>query len=164
MKKLFFYTLFIILIIPLITSCGKDSMVTDDYFSVHINSITGEYEPHSVKIDNGITIIAGRLQDEKRTESVVITVKGDRAGEYKQVFDYKTGVSVTSCGLTYKIVDKLKLEEATYYNSYEGIVLISEIDGSTHQISGSYKFLVSSIDNDTTVHEIKGEFLNVEYQ
>jgi hypothetical protein len=147
-----------------IFGCDKDSMFSDNYFSLQINSTVGEYEPQSVKVKNGITIIAATNEDDERSESVVITVNGDREGEYKQVYDYKTGVSVKSCGLTYKISDKhAAADEPAYYTSYEGELVISELDKAKQLISGSYSFYTRALDNDTIIHRIKGEFLNIPY-
>ena len=166
--KLRFGSIFVILfaaflLLP-IFGCDKDSMFSENYFSLQINSVVGEYEPQSVKVKNGITIIAAVNENDAKTESVVITVNGDREGEYKQVYDYKTGVSVKSCGLTYKISDKQASEdEPTYYTSYEGELIISELDKANQLISGSYSFYTRALDNDTIIHRIKGEFLNIPY-
>lgn len=144
--------------------CDKDSMFSDNYFSLQINSVVGEYEPQSVKVKNGITIIAAVNESDARSESVVITVNGDREGEYKQIYDYKTGVSVKSCGLTYKISDKQAAEdEPAYYTSYEGELVISELDKANRLISGTYSFYTRALENDTIIHKIKGEFLNIPY-
>lgn len=151
-------------LVLLVSACDKDSMFSENYFSLKINSVVGEYEPQTVIVKNGITVIAAKAEAENRSESVIITVNGDRTGKYEQVFDYKTGVSVKSCGLTYKINSKDESNrEPNYYTSYEGEIIISEMDKSNHLISGHYKFYTRALNNDTTIHEIKGEFLNIPY-
>ncbi len=147
-------------------SCNKDSIFHESYFSLKINSVVGEYEPQSVVVKNGITVIAAKNGTENNSESVVITINGAEVGTYRQVFDYKTGVSVKSCGLTYKINSKTNANlksSPDYYTSYEGEIVISKMDDRNKLMSGYYKFYLQALNADTVTHEIKGEFLNLPY-
>lgn len=147
------------------TGCDKNSMFSDHYFSLQINSVVGEYEPQSVKVKNGITVIAAAKENKQRSETVIITVNGDKEGEYRQVYDYKTGVSVKSCGLTYKITAKKSDDDKpAYYTSYEGEIVISEINRAEQLISGKYNFYTRALDSDTVIHQIKGEFMNIPFE
>ncbi|MEA2042426.1 MAG: hypothetical protein U9N85_07725 [Bacteroidota bacterium] len=162
--KILIKPLLVLFVLLFSFSCDKGSIFSENYFSVKINQVSGEFEPYNVKVQNGAIVLAAKLVDNSRTESVVITVKGDRPGKYKQIFDYKTGVSVTSCGLSYKITQKGSKGEPGYFTSYEGEVEISDIDYSAEELSGSYTFLVKSFEKDSVINEVKGEFLNVDFQ
>ena len=94
---------------------------------------------------------------------MIITVRGTNEGIYKQEYDYKTQVSVTQCGLTYKIISKAKRKRPEYYVSYEGSVKIDEINRNKKKITGSYKFILRSIPDTKKTEKIEGKFINLSY-
>lgn len=147
-------------------SCGKDDLEANEYFDTKINKEqVKNLEPDKINVKRGITSIAGYVNDDDLKVAVVITVQGDKPGKYRQVYDYKTGVSVTECGLTYKVLSRKKASKSSdYFVSYEGAVIIDKIDAEKKTMSGSYEFKVRSIPDKKNEHLINGKFVNLSFK
>ncbi len=146
-----------------IYSCNKDELQANPHFEAQINNELKTLSP-KVSVNRGIVILAGYLDKKDLEGAVVITVKGDKTGKYRQVYDYKTGVSVTECGLTYKALSRSKQKNASgYYVSYEGNVIIDKINYNKRIISGSYNFKVRSVPDKKNEESISGKFINISF-
>lgn len=144
-----------------IFSCQKQEVTPTEFFNAKINNSETLLNYKQINISKGITILAGYSSVKDDKSIIIITVHGDKEGSYKQEYDYKTGVSVTQCGLTHKVLSK---QSSEYYTSYEGTVVISDIDKENKKISGSYTFKVRSIPDNKNVKEIKGKFSNLKFK
>ena len=146
-----------------LVGCQKDSFSPDNYFETNINNSEKVFVPENANISKGITIIAALDTKKDSKKAIVITINGDQIGKYKQTFDYKTGVSVSQCGLTYKIISKLIETTPTFYSSYEGNVEITEIDNENKKISGNYNFKLHSIPDNDKPYVIAGQFIKLSF-
>ncbi len=146
-----------------LVGCQKDSFSPDNYFETNINNSEKVFVPENANISKGITIIAALETKKDSKKAIVITINGDQIGKYKQTFDYKTGVSVSQCGLSYKIISKVIETTPTFYSSYEGSVEITEIDMENKNISGSYNFKLHSIPNNDKPYIIAGQFIKLSF-
>jgi len=153
---------FIIVTIGLI-GCQKDSIVPDNYFETSINNDEKVFVPENANISKGITILAALDSKENSKKAIVITINGDQIGKYKQTFDYKTGVSVSQCGLSYKIISKIIETSPSFYSSYEGNVEITEIDMDNKNISGNYNFKLHSVPDNNKPYVITGKFIKLNF-
>jgi len=160
-KKHIVKILFLSLITITIFSCQKQEVAPSEFFNAKINNSETLLTNKQINISKGITIIAGYNSNKEDKSIIIITVHGDKEGSYKQEYDYKTGVSVTQCGLTHKTISK---KQNGYFTSYEGKVTISKIDKENKKISGHYTFKVRSIPDSKNVKEIKGKFTNLSYK
>ncbi len=143
-------------------SCEKDEIKPQSLFETKINEADKKLSPSKAIIDKGIISISAFQVKQNIKSALVITVKGDKESLYEQEYDYKTGVSITQCGLTYKIFSRTPNIEPEYYVSYEGFVKITSIDGKRNTISGEYEFRVRSIpDKNNTKQVIKGSFVDI---
>ncbi len=148
-----------------LVSCRKDELQAKQYFDASINNEVKALSPDNVNIRKGITILAGYTNEADVKSAVVITVNGNKNGKYRQVYDYITGVSVTECGLTYKILSrKVRHGDSDYFVSYEGDVVIENIDYSSKTITGSYDFKVRAIPDTEKKQTISGKFINVSFK
>jgi len=156
---------FVLALVVTLYSCQKDELQAKQYFDASIDNVVKTLSPDNVNINKGITILAGYLNDKDAKSAVVITINGNKAGKYRQIYDYKTGVSVTECGLTYKVMSrKVRTGDADYFVSYEGDVVIDEINYDKKLLSGSYSFKVRSIPDTQKKQEINGKFINVSFK
>ncbi len=144
--------------------CEKNNFAPENYFETNINNQEFNFEPQTAIISKGITIIGAHETKDNSKKAIVISINGDRIGNYKQTFDYKTGVSVSQCGLGYKILSKSEETMPNFYTSYEGNVKISEIDRKNKNISGSYNFKLYSIPNNNKSYIINGTFIKLDYK
>lgn len=143
-------------------SCEKEVINPEGLFETNINNVDIKLSPKSATIDKGVISLNAYSSKNNEISTLVITVKGDQENSYNQEYDYKTGVSVTQCGLTYKIFSKNSNGEPEYYVSYEGFVKITSVDRHRNTVSGKYNFIVRSIpDKSNTRQTIKGSFVNI---
>jgi len=154
--------LFAVLTIGLV-GCKKNIITPDNYFETTINNASETFVPEKANITKGITIIAAINKKNNSKKAIVITINGDKIGNYKQTFDYKTGVSVSQCGLSYKTISKLDESSPTFFSSYEGAVEIEELDRDNKNITGTYSFKLSSIPNNNKPYFISGKFVKLSY-
>jgi len=156
---------FVLALVVTLYSCQKDELQAKHYFEASINNSVKKLSPDNVSINKGITILAGYLNDKDVKSAVVITINGNKPGKYRQIYDYKTGVSVTECGLTYKVLSrKIRSGDSDYFVSFEGDVVIEEIDYDKKLLTGSYAFKVRSIPDTQKKQEINGKFINVSFK
>jgi len=136
-------------------------------FIVSILSLVGcqkkVFVPQTANISKGITIIAALDKKENSKKAIVITINGDQIGKYKQTFDYKTGVSVSQCGLTFKTISKDKNISENFYSSYNGTVEITDIDTDNKKISGTYNFKLYSVPDNNKPYTISGKFIKLSF-
>ena len=149
----------------LINSCQKDDFQADNLFQASVNNESKSLSADNVSVKRGVSSIAGYLNDESTDGVLILTIKGDKPGRYRQVYDYKTGVSITECGLNYKILSrKIPSDESNYYVSFEGEVIIDKIDFDSKLMSGSYSFKMRSIPDRQKEQIISGKFINVRFK
>lgn len=146
-----------------IVGCQKENIVPENYFETKINNANKIFVPQNANIAKGITIIAAIDKKENSQKTIVISINGDNVGEYKQTFDYKTGVSVSQCGLTFKTISKEKTTNSNFYNSYQGTVEITDIDRENKNISGNYNFKLYSVPENNKPYTISGKFIKLAY-
>jgi len=163
MKIRKFITFIVFLSTVLIFGCRKNDIAPENYFETKINNINKNFIVEQTTINKGITIIAAHETGNNSRKSIIITINADHVGSYKQTFDYKTGVSISQCGLTYKIISKENEISPTFFMSYEGEVNITEIDRKNCNISGSYDFKLYSVPNNNKPYNIAGKFLRTSY-
>lgn len=156
------FILFTIIAIGIV-GCQKNTIVPDNYFETKINNSTEVFIPKNANISKGITIIAALDKQKDSRKSIVISINGDQIGSYKQTFDYKTGVSVSQCGLSYKIISKIKDNSPSFFSSYEGFVEIEELDREAKNISGTYNFKLNSVPNTNKPYFISGKFVKLSF-
>jgi len=145
-------------------SCQKaDEINLSPAFSANLNGSEKVLKSTKAVVNKGITIIAGSETTKTERSMVVITIRGAEKGEFKQDYDYITGVSVAQASCTYKIISKSENTKAQFYVSYEGTVEISDIDFSKRQISGSYKFDLKAIPNSKNKQKLEGDFVNLSF-
>ncbi|MCF6366046.1 MAG: DUF6252 family protein [Bacteroidales bacterium] len=147
-----------------IIGCRKGEISPDNFFETKINNSEKVFKPESATILKGITIIAAHDSKVNSKKAIIITVNGDKVGKYKQTFDYKTGVSVSQCSLSYKIISKEEESSPTFFTSYEGKVEITGLDRKNKLISGEYNFKLYSVPDDNKPYVIKGKFINLSYR
>lgn len=146
-----------------IVGCQKDNIVPENYFETHINNDKKVFIPQTANVSKGITIIAALDKKENSKKAIVITINGDQVGKYKQTFDYKTGVSVSQCGLTFKTISKDKEVNENFYSSYNGTVEITDIDTDNKKISGTYNFKLYSVPGNNKPYSISGKFIKLSF-
>lgn len=144
--------------------CRKNDIVPENYFETEINDVSRDFFFDEASINKGIIIIAANEISDDSRKSLIITIKAEEIGSYKQTFDYKTGVSISQCGLSYKILTKENQESPTIYTSHEGEVEITEIDRKNKHISGNYNFILYSIPKDTNPYRISGRFIKTSFR
>jgi len=164
MMRLLRYIIFSFFVLTFgIIGCQKENISPDNYFETKINNSDKVFKPETATILRGITIIAAHDSKVNSKKAIIITVNGDKTGKYKQTFDYKTGVSISQCSLSYKIISKEEEKSPTFFTSYEGNVEISDIDKKNKMISGEYNFKLYSVPDDNKPYVIKGKFINLSY-
>ncbi len=146
-----------------IIGCEKENISPDNFFETKINNSEKAFKSESATISKGITVIPAFDSKVNSKKAIIITIKGDEKGKYKQTFDYKTGVSISQCGLSYKIISKEKEALPTFFTSYEGNVEITDKDRKNKMISGTYSFKLYSVPDDNKPYVIKGKFINLSY-
>ena len=146
-------------------SCQKQEVQPTNFFNAHFSNKTEKKLSNvDVSIRKGITILAGNSTNKDDKEIIIITIRGEKEGTYKQEFDYKTSVSVTQCGLTNKIISSSIKNEAQYYSSYEGKVVIDKVDTKSKTITGHYNFKLRAIFDKENTKQVKGKFINLKYK
>ncbi len=161
MMKPFIKFLFIFILFAGISSCEKEDYLPENYFELSINKSQKSISAEKVSINKGLIVIEAYSTKEKSKSALIITVKGNKEGKYKQIYDYETGVSVTGCGLTYKVISKDKNLKPVYFVSYEGEVKINSIDRERNTINGEYNFKVKSLPDKSKLQKIEGKFINL---
>lgn len=146
-----------------IIGCEKENISPDNFLETKINNTVKVFKPENASIAKGITVISAFDSKVNSKKAIIITVKGDEIGKYKQTFDYKTGVSVSQCGLSYKIISKNKEALPTFFTSYEGNVEITDLNRKNKMISGKYSFKLYSVPDNNKPYVIKGKFINLSY-
>lgn len=146
------------------SGCEKKGIEPDNYFETEINNLQKKFSPVNATIEKGITIISTEQNEKNTKKSIIITINSDKVGNYEQTFDYKTGVSVSQCALTYKILTKEEISNPSFFISFEGNVKITEIDRRKKQISGTYLFKLNSVPDDDKPYVIKGKFVKLSYK
>lgn len=164
MKTLRIFLILVLFISFTFIGCEKTDIEPDNYFETEINSLDKKFKSVEAIIDKGITIINAQEVETNSIKTVVLTINTDEIGNFKQTFDYKTGVSISECGLSYKIISKDDESGSTFFISYEGSVSITEIDRRKKQITGSYIFKLNSIPNSEKPYIIKGKFIKLSYK
>ena len=165
MKILTKYSIVLSLILlTALFGCRKNDIAPENYFETKINNISKDFFVDEVSINKGITIIAANEISDESRKTILITINADEAGTYKQTFDYKTGVSISQCSLTYKVITKENEESPGFFTSYEGEVEITEIDRKNEHISGYYNFVLYSVPNDNKPYQISGRFIRTSYK
>lgn len=154
----------VVFILFSIISCEKENYSPLNYFEAKMNSSALGIAPEKVYVSKGMTVIEATSTKNKTLSKLTITIKGDQKGEYKQIYDYKTGVSVTGSSLSYKVFSKETNNEPGFFISYEGKVKITDIDLSNKIVSGEYSFKVKSIPDKKIVQIIQGKFVNLKIQ
>ncbi len=145
-------------------SCQKSGAELAPVFSAKLNGTERLMKSKKAVVNKGITIIAASEVTKNQHSMIIITIRGAEKGEFKQEYDYVTGVSVAKASCTYKIISRKSTKEPQFYISYEGIVEISDIDFSKKQISGSYKFDLKAIPNSKKQQVLKGDFVNLPFK
>ena len=163
MKIFKFVTYILFISIVFVFGCRKNDIAPENYFEIKINNINKNFVVYETTIDKGITIIAAHETSDNSKKSIIITINADNVGSYKQTFDYKTGVSISQCGLTYKIISKEIETSPSFFISYEGEVEITEIDRKNRHISGSYDFKLYSVPDKNQPYNITGKFIRTSY-
>ncbi|MCD4793180.1 MAG: hypothetical protein K8R54_08120 [Bacteroidales bacterium] len=163
MKIFKFVTYILFFSIVFVFGCRKNDIAPENYFEIKINNINKNFVVYETTIDKGITIIAAHETNDNSKKSIIITINADDIGSYKQTFDYKTGVSISQCGLTYKIISKEIETSPSFFMSYEGEVEITEIDRKNCHISGSYDFKLYSVPDNNQPYNISGKFIRTSY-
>ena len=163
MKILKFITLILFLSILFVFGCRKNDIAPENYFETKINNVNKSFRIDEITIDKGITVIAAHEIINNSKKSIIITINADDVGSFKQTFDYKTGVSISQCGLVYKIISKENEISPTFFMSYEGEVKITEIDRKNHHITGSYDFKLYSVPDNNQPYNISGKFIRTSY-
>jgi len=161
----FFNNIFILFVVLTlgIVGCQKENIVPENYFETKINNAEKIFVPQNANISKGITIIAAIDKKENSKKTIVISINGDHVGNYKQTFDYKTGVSVSQCGLSFKTMSKEKEINPNFYSSYQGNVEITDIDRDNKNISGTYNFKLYSVPDNNKPYTISGKFIKLIY-
>ncbi len=162
--KIFNHIFIIFLALSLaIVGCQKENIVPENYFETKINDAEKVFVPQNANIAKGITIIAAIDKKDNSQKTIVISINGDQVGSYKQTFDYKTGVSISQCGLSYKTISKDKNTDTNFYSSYQGKVEISDIDLKNKKISGTYNFKLYSVPDNNKPYTISGKFIKLSF-
>jgi len=162
--KIFNHIFIVFLLFSLaIVGCQKENIVPENYFETRINNADKVFVPQNANIAKGITIIAAIDKKKNSQKTIVISINGDQVGNYKQTFDYKTGVSVSQCGLSFKTISKEKEIDASFYSSYQGNVEISDIDRENKNITGTYNFKLYSVPDNNKPYTISGKFIKLSY-
>ena len=165
MKTLTKYLFPIVFIIITVTfGCRKNDIAPENYFETKINEVSKDFFVDEASMNKGITIIAANEITDVSRKTIIITINADEVGTYKQTFDYKTGVSISQCGLTYKIITKQTEDTPTFFMSYEGEVELSEIDMKNGHITGTYNFVLHSVPEDSKPYRISGRFIRTSFR
>lgn len=147
----------------LLFSCKKQDLSPNENFTAKIDNVEKKLTDSKINIDKGITILAGVYSENKQKSTLVITVHGDREGEYVQDYDYITGVSVKECGMTQKSVSGVE-NVTEYFSSFEGKVIITDINTKEKRVSGKYSFKLKAMPDTKNEKTISGNFENLKYK
>ncbi len=158
MKNAFLY---LIIILTVFTNCQKKAIEPQNYFEAAINNTSDSYKLKEAFIEKGITKISVISELDELTRSIMITINSDKPGKFHQYFDYKTGVSLSECGLVYEIHESNDLKNPKYFKSIEGTVEILEVNQRKGIISGNYNFRINSLSGFTSPDQIRGKFINL---
>ncbi len=136
------YVIFVLLLLIITQSCDKKVINPENIIEVRIDGNIQNAVTENIKINKGISEISFKICENNNVSGIIIVkINGNKNGEYFQTFDYKTGVVNSECSLSYIISDT---KENIYLISYEGKVVISDIDTGNNLISGTYSFKVNS--------------------
>lgn len=163
MKIIKFIIFLLFLSSVFVSGCRKNDIAPENYFETKINKVNKNFIIDKTTINKGITIISAHQTSNNSKKSIIITVNADEIGSYKQTFDYKTGVSISQCGLTYKIISKENDISPTFFMSYEGEIEITEIDRKNQHITGTYDFKLYSVPDNNQPYNISGKFIRTSY-
>lgn len=164
MKTLKIFILVFIFVGSVFIGCEKTGIEPGNYMKTEINNLDKIFKPAEATISKGITIINARETEANSIKSIVLTINADEIGNFKQTFDYKTGVSISECSLTYKILSNKEEMSPTFFISFEGSVNFTEIDRRNKQITGSYFFKLNSVPNSEKPYIIKGKFVKLSFR
>jgi len=155
--------IFFISIVFVFGNCQKKEIEPQNYFDAVVNNSSERLKPIEAYVDKGITEIkVGEIID-GLSRSIIINVNSDKPGKYVQKYDYKTGVSMSECGLVYEIQDR-EDNIPKYFKSIEGNIEITEINSRKRTISGTYNFRINSLSDNNTQNSIKGKFINISFK
>ncbi len=144
-------------------NCQKKEIEPQNYFDAVVNNSSERLKPIEAYVDKGITeITVGEIID-GLSRTIRINVNSDKPGKYIQKYDYKTGVSMSECGLVYEI-QNLQDNTPKYFKSIEGQLEITEINSHRRTISGTYNFRINSLSDNNTQNSIKGKFINISFK
>jgi hypothetical protein len=163
MKKRHFIV-YISFILMVFGNCQKKQIEPQNYFDATINNKSEQLKLSDAYISKGITEIKVYREDENLSKSIIITINSDKIGRYHQYFDYKTGVSMSECGLNYEIHEKEDVKNPKYFKSNEGQVEITDINFRKRMISGTYNFRINSLSEKNIPNSIKGKFINIPFK
>jgi len=143
-------------------SCRKNSMKPLNFIELHQNNNKENVIFKNAVFDKGTFEINFSVFKNQTNELLKLKINGNTPDKYVQIFDYKTGVTVSQCSLTSNIIDSSS-DTVKYMNSYEGKVIITETDIKNHLISGTFSFKIKT-NNIIEEEEItKGKFIRVSY-
>jgi len=125
-----------------------------------INAEFQHFEKKKAELKEGfITILSSEHSTNDGANTFMITVNGNKPGDYVQSYDPRTGVSITQCRMVYRMN---KTNELTYYISFEGKVKLAEIDYVNKTINGSFQFRLRN-GNTNAIEVENGTFNNIPF-
>jgi hypothetical protein len=153
--------IYFIIIFAFFSNCQKKAIEPQNYFEAAVNNTSDSYKLKEAFIEKGITNISVISELDGLKKSIIITVNSDKPGKFHQYFDYKTGVSLSECGLVYEVQQSNDDRTPKYFKSIEGNVEIIEVNQRKGIISGFYNFRINSLSGFTSPDQIKGKFINL---
>ena len=108
MKNSFKILFLFLMSVTVMYSCQKsDGGNLSPAFSANLNGAESLLKSKNAVVNKGITIIAGSSINKDEKSVIVITIKGAEKGEFKQEYDYVTGVSVAQAHSFMSIINCL---------------------------------------------------------
>jgi hypothetical protein len=162
--KIIQLTTYLLLFMMVFSNCQKKQIEPQNYFDATINNKSEQLRLAEANVERGITVITVAQDVENLSKTIVITINSDKPGRYHQYFDYKTGVSMSECGLNYEISEKNDVKNPKFFKSIEGNVEITDINFRKKMISGTYNFRINSLSEKNIPNSIKGKFINISFK